>query len=52
MRPGGESVSGSELFWRSGTWLFFAGQILVLVIVGVIYIYQARKEQEALKSRT
>jgi hypothetical protein len=41
------TVSGSELFWRSGTWLFFVGQLLVLVIVWIIYTYQARKEQEA-----
>ncbi|MDR7542753.1 MAG: hypothetical protein QN120_00710 [Armatimonadota bacterium] len=40
-------MSGSELFWKSGTWLFFVGQILVLVIVAIIYAYQARKEQEA-----
>jgi hypothetical protein len=40
-------VSGSELFWKSGTWLFFVGQLLVLVIVGIIYAYQARREQEA-----
>ncbi len=41
-------MSGSELFWSSGTWLFVVGQVLVLVIVGVIYAYQARREQEAL----
>jgi len=40
-------VSGSELFWKSGTWLFFVGQLLVLVIVGIIYAYQVRREQEA-----
>jgi hypothetical protein len=40
-------VSGSELFWESGTWLFFVGQLLVLVVVGIIYAYQARREQEA-----
>jgi hypothetical protein len=40
-------VSGSELFWKSGTWLFFVGQLLVLVIVWIIYAYQARKEQDA-----
>jgi hypothetical protein len=40
-------VSGSELFWKSGTWLFFVGQLLVLVIVWTINAYQARKEQEA-----
>jgi uncharacterized membrane protein (DUF485 family) len=44
-------VSGSELFWRSGTWLFVVGQLVVLVVVGVIYAYQARKEQEALQRR-
>ncbi len=41
------SLSGSELFWTSGTWLFFVGQILVLVIVWIIYAFQARKEAEA-----
>jgi len=41
-------MSGSELFWSSGTWLFVLGQVLVLVIVSVIYVYQARREQEAL----
>lgn len=40
-------MSGSELFWKSGTWLFFVGQLLVLVIVWTINAYQARKEQEA-----
>ncbi len=44
-------MSGSELFWRSGTWLFIVGQLLVLVLVGLIYAYQARKEQEALQRR-
>lgn len=44
-------MSGSELFWRSGTWLFVVGQLVVLVIVGVIYAYQARREQEALQRR-
>ncbi len=40
-------MSGSQLFWSSGSWLFFVGQLLVLVIVWIIYAFQARKEREA-----
>lgn len=40
-------MPGSQLFWQSGTWLFFAGQLLFLVMAVVIYVYQGRKEAEA-----
>ena len=44
-------MSGSELFWSSGAWLFFAGQLLVVVVVLIIYAYQARRDREARESQ-
>ena len=40
-------MSGNEIFWSSGTWLFFAGQAGALVFVIALYLYQGRKEREA-----
>lgn len=30
-------MSGNEIFWQSGTWMLFAGQALVLVLVVALY---------------
>lgn len=40
-------MTGSELFWSSGTWLFFAGQGAVVIFVLALYWYQGKKEREA-----
>lgn len=42
-------MSGSELFWSSGTWLFLLGQGLVIVLAVGLYFYQGKKEAEAVK---
>ena len=41
------SLPGSELFWSSGTWLFFVGQAAVWVLALYLYYFQGRKEREA-----
>jgi len=40
-------VSGAELFWTSGTWIFFLAQGLVLVLVVFLYWYLGVKEKQA-----
>ena len=40
-------MSGNEIFWQSGTWMLFAGQALVLVVVVALYFYMGKKEKEA-----
>ena len=40
-------MSGNEIFWQSGTWMLFAGLVLVLVVA--LYFYMGKKEKEAEK---
>lgn len=49
LRKGGNSMSGSELFWSSGTWVFFLGQAAVVALVVYLYWYQGRQEARAQK---
>ena len=42
-------MSVNEIFWQSGTWMLFAGQALVLVLVVALYFYMGKKEKEAEK---
>ncbi len=42
-------MSGSELFWQSGTWWFFVGQLAVVVLVIWLYIAQGKAEQRAIE---
>lgn len=42
-------MTGSEIFWSSGTWLFFLGQGVVLLLVIALYFYQGRKETSGVK---
>ncbi len=42
-------MSGSELFWQSGTWLFFVGQLAVMVLVVWLYFAQGKAEQRAIE---
>ena len=42
-------MSGNEIFWQSGTWMLFAGQALVRVLVVALYFYMGKKEKEAEK---
>jgi hypothetical protein len=40
-------MSGSEIFWSSGTWWLIFGQFLFLILVLMIYFYQGRQERKA-----
>ncbi len=40
-------MSGLELFWSSGTWWFFVGQLAIVVLVVYLYISQGREEEKA-----
>ncbi|HSW09824.1 MAG TPA: hypothetical protein VLK32_02850 [Bacillota bacterium] len=40
-------MPGSQLFWSSGTWLFFVGQAAVWALALYLYYFQGRKEREA-----
>jgi hypothetical protein len=42
-------VSGSELFWSSGTWLFLLGQAAVLALAVGLYFYIGKREADAVK---
>jgi len=42
-------LSGSQLFWSSGTWLFMLGQGLVIVLVVGLFFYLGKKEAQARK---
>ena len=44
-------MSGSQLFWSSGTWLLFVGQILAVLVILAVYFYQGKKEKEAIEKR-
>lgn len=44
------AVDGSSLFWSSGTWVLFAGQLLTLAVVVAIYRYQGRAESRRAES--
>lgn len=44
------AVDGSSLFWSSGTWVLFLGQLLTLAVVVAIYRYQGRKEAHRAES--
>lgn len=43
------SVSGSELFWSSGTWLFLLGQASVIVLAVGLYFYLGKREADAVR---
>ena len=45
-------MSGSQLFWASGTWLLFLGQIVAFLIILGVYIYQGKKEKEARRNQS
>ena len=38
-------MSGNEIFWQSGTWMLFAGQALVLVLVVALYFYMGKRKK-------
>ena len=40
-------MTGSEIFWQSGTWWFFVGQLAVLGLIVYMYYAQGRREREA-----
>jgi preprotein translocase subunit YajC len=40
-------VTGSELFWASGTYWLILGQFLFLIVVLIIYFYQRQQEHKA-----
>lgn len=40
-------MSGSQLFWSSGTWLFLLGQFLVIVMCVGLYFYLGKREAAA-----
>lgn len=42
-------MSGSELFWSSGTWLFLLGQASVIVLALGLYFYIGKREADAAK---
>lgn len=44
-------MTGNEIFWSSGTWVFFVGQGAVLLFVLALYYYQGRKERESMQRR-
>jgi len=45
-------LSGSELFWASGTWLLFVGQVVAFLIIIGVYCYQGKKEREARRNQS
>jgi hypothetical protein len=48
-KGGDHTLSGSQLFWSSGTWLFMLGQGLVIVLVVGLFFYLGKKEAQARK---
>jgi len=48
-KGGDRTLSGSQLFWSSGTWLFMLGQGLVIVLVVGLFFYLGKKEAQARK---
>ena len=45
-------MTGNQIFWQSGTWGLFAGQIAVLILILVLYFYMGKKEKEAKDRQT
>jgi hypothetical protein len=43
----GQLVEGSALFWSSGAWLLPTGQLLVIVVALILYVYQGKQERKA-----
>ncbi|WP_255376006.1 hypothetical protein [Cloacibacillus sp. An23] len=44
-------MTGNEIFWHSGTWGLFAGQIFVLLLIFFLYFYMGKKEKEARRGK-
>lgn len=45
---GGDAyMTGNQIFWQSGTWCLFAGQLLVLLLIVSLYFYMGKKEKDA-----
>lgn len=49
---GGDAyMTGNQIFWQSGTWCLFAGQLLVLLLIVSLYLYMGKKEKEAKRGK-
>lgn len=42
-------MSGSQLFWSSGTWLFLLGQASVILLALILYFYIGKREADAVR---
>ena len=40
-------MNGSDLFWASGTWIFFLAQAIMVFLVVFLYRYLGKKEKQA-----